>query len=59
VGAVIVQDEMYFQFRRNLGFELTKELDELLATMPRQATPDHFAVENIESANSVVVPCLL
>jgi len=50
---------MYFQFRRNLGFELTKELDELLATMPRQATPDHFAVENIESANSVVVPCLL
>src|SRR5208282_3794623 len=64
VGAVIVENEMDFEFRRHLLFQLIQEANKLLAAMARQATADDFSVENIEGCKQcrgsvpLVIVCL-
>ena len=48
MGAVVVQNEMDIEFRGYFLFELIEKLDELFATMARQAVANHLAVEDVE-----------
>jgi hypothetical protein len=43
----------------SLLFQLIEELNEFMATMTRQATPQDSAVEDVEGAENVAVPCRL
>ena len=64
VGAVVVGDEVDFEFGWYFLFQLIQKLDELFATMARQATADDFAVQDIGGGKQrrgpvpLVVMCL-
>src|SRR5215210_2986991 len=48
VRAVVIQDEVEFQFGRKLGIDGAQKFEELLMAVARQALSDHFAIQHIE-----------
>ena len=59
VGSVVVRDGMDQLAGRHGGLDGAEEADELLVAMLLHASADHAAVQHVERANSVVVPCRL
>jgi hypothetical protein len=59
VGGVIVEDGVDHFAGRHGALDGIEKADEFLVGMALHARAVHDAVEGIEAANRVVVPCLL
>ena len=59
VGGVVVEDDVHDLADRHGGLDRIEEADELLMPVALHAAADDLALEHIDAAKSVVVPCLL
>ncbi len=57
VSRVVVSDQVHCEPGGNLLVEVMEKADELLVPVARFALRDYRAVEHVERANRVVVPC--
>ena len=48
VWRIVVHDQVNVLIRRHLLFQAVEEPDELVGAVPRQATANHLAIQNIE-----------
>ena len=59
VRPVVVQHQMEFPVRWELSVQPTQELQEFLMAVSAMTLPDHFAIQYLSAANSVVTPLRL